>query len=433
MSNIIQLFLLVSLLCLSILFLFRVWYYIRHQNDVFNPISLFALGTIYLYLVPGVYLYISDDFVWLTEVSKRDFLTASLVVFLFFALVVSSFLRLPKVKIRGINFNISRSDSRFLFFAGLLWIALGLTGYLLYVWLNGGFVRLLTVNRALFQTVPNTQRYKILAWVGLWGGLPLVVPSAHELYENIDGRQRRLFIYFVSILVLLVLVITFSFRGRLKAAYPMAYILLYLHYRIYKISFKQFGLIAALGAISIGGFTFIEYIIGGGNASLRLIINGLIYRVRFEPLVAVITEASIERPFQLGTTFINGGMWYDVGITPLGERIELIVTGEDLPGFTIGATVIAELYLNYGIVGVLLGAPIYGFLLKVIWSTLLESDNYIVKGIYPAMLFISLAIVPTSIGWVLRNFVMIVLPPIILTLAVRRVFSEDSSNSQLPS
>lgn len=430
-QKIIHMLTLIGILILFSLFLIRIYVHSKNKNNTFNPILLFFGIVTYFYIIPAIYLYMTSNYAWHSEIPNRDILVALLVVLLFSTLVFISYLHFPEIKVHWMRPHIDQSDSRYIFFSGLLWILIGLVSYILFVLLNGGFASFLTGNRAL-QTVPNTQRYKILAWAGLWSGLPLIILSSHKLFKNMNKRQGRLFVYFIGLLVLVVIIATISFRSRLKAAYPISYIILYIHYHIYKISFKQFGLIAALGAICVGSFTFIEFIIGGGNASLRLIVNGLIYRVRFEPLVAVITEPSIERPFQLGTTFINGGMWYDVGIMPLGDRIELIVTGNDLPGFTIGATVIAELYLNYGIVGILLFAPIYGFLLKAIWSTLLESDNHIVKGIYPAVLFMSLAMVPTSIGWVLRNFVMVVLPPIILTLAVRRFFGGKGAN-QLPS
>jgi len=420
----------IGVLIISAIFILRVWFYIRDREDPFNPILLFTLLAIYFYLIPGIYLFITEDWVWINNVPNKDFLIASLVVLLFFILVISSYFRSPKLKLRGVGFNISSADSRYLFFAGVFWIVLGLVGYLSFVWLNGGFIRLFTVNRTQFQTVPNTQRYKILAWTGLWSGLPLVVSSAHELYEDIDNSYRQRFLFIVTGIVLAVIVATFSFRSRLKAGYPIAFLLLYTHYRIYKFEIKQVGIIAALGVIGIGGFSFVEHIIGSGGTSIQLLVNGFIYRVRFEPLIAVINAVSVERSLQFGTSLFYGGMWLDSGITGLGNQIELIVTGTNTSGLTIGGTVIAELYLNYGIIGVIIFAPIYGLLLKTIRSTLIKSNNDLAQGLYPAILFIMLAIVPTSIGWVFRNFVIVILPPIFLSLFVRQFLSAVSNQGQ---
>jgi oligosaccharide repeat unit polymerase len=254
-----------------------------------------------------------------------------------------------------------------------------------------------------------------------------VVSSAHELYEGIDNSYRQRFLFIVTGIVLAVIVATFSFRSRLKAGYPIAFLLLYTHYRIYKFEIKQVGIIAALGVIGIGGFSFVEHIIGSGGTSIQLLVNGFIYRVRFEPLIAVINAVPVEQSLQFGTSLFYGGMWLDSGIMGLGNQIELIVTGTNTSGLTIGGTVIAELYLNYGIIGVIIFAPIYGLLLKSIRSALIESNNDLAQGLYPAILFIMLAIVPTSIGWVFRNFVIVILPPIILSLFARQLLSAVSN------
>lgn len=425
--KIFQLLTLIGIFVLFSLFLTRIYFHSKNKNNTFNPILLFFGVVTYFYIIPAIYLYMTSNYAWHSEIPNRDILVALLVVLLFSTLVSISYLYLPEIKVYLIKPHINQSDSRYIFFAGLLWILIGLVSYTLFVSLNGGFASFLTGNRAL-QTVPNTQRYKILAWAGLWSGLPLIIPSSHELYKNMNKRQGRLFVYFIGLLVLVVIIATFSFRSRLKAAYPIIYFLLYFHHQINKISFKGFGVIAALGAIGVGGFTLIEYIIIGKNTSLQLLINGLIYHLRFEPLIAVITEFSREPSFQFGTTFLYGGIWYDIGVTSLGDQIELILTGRNQPGFTISATVLGELYINYGMIGILFFGAVYGFLLKTIKTTLLESDNNVSKGLYPAILFITLAVVPTSIGWVLRNFVMVVLPPIIITLVVRQFIVKAESN-----
>jgi len=394
----------------------RVAIYTNNVRDGFHPIALLAIGVTYLYVIPSLYLLITRNYSFDHTSPLISTISALVMAVAFFTVTSIAYMSTPRIKIR---LKLKDLNTQFIFFMSLASIVLGFIGYLSYVFMNGGLVRLLTIEyRTNFLITPNTLRYKLLAFIGFFGGLPLLLPSSHQIYQDLSDNRKRHFIFFVGVLISGVILAVLSFRSRLKLTYPIFALVVYLHYYIKRVRAKSVLILSIIAFIGMGLFSAIEYLLlNEGSQLINILFRGVVYQSRFEPLIAVLSKTDSSM-YTFGKTFFYGGSWIETGVTSLGNRVEILLTGHNQSNWTVSGTVLSEMYLNYGIPGVLLFSLVYSIILKLVYTTFIESTTPIAGGAYIPIIFSILVMVPTSVGWAFRNFVMTSVPPLIFIMGL---------------
>lgn len=396
------------------------------RDSIVHPLIVVNALTLYFVVIPGGYLS-------LTAAYRHDFsdphgmllraLAISLVAYL---LTIATFTRLDFSSIHDYIPSNSRDSvpPQLLFRIGLFGFLLGVLIYLYYVLINGGFVRLLTVTpRTTFQTVPNTARFKALTLLGTFGGL-LTVLTAFTAWNSPDQHQspphrglEKWRLSLVGILVAATLLISVSFRSRFLILIPSAYLLIHFYSARFIRTRHLFGLggfVVVVGII----FTFLEHLLIG-RASLDMVIEAAIHTNRLELLALIIDRVPDSYPYLWGETFLRAVWLTNENLHLYGDYIDVLATGDDTVGVTRSGMFLGELYVNFGLVGTLVGGVLYGALLKFAYR-LRESPNYLIRGAYPAAVVSAAFLLPTNAAWALKSLYFRFFPP--LALAVVTVY-----------
>ncbi|WP_458189880.1 hypothetical protein [Haladaptatus sp. NG-WS-4] len=416
----------------------------RMQEDFFHPLALVGGIVTYYILTPGLYLLATGNFRLEHPSGAYATLLAAVCVLAATYVAIVAGYRLSDSKsnaliTRLINHRPIRSDGgrfisinakkgteidvcRGLVWVGSLAIVVGVISYLYYVFVNGGFIRLLTVRpRTAFQNVPNTGRYKLFATAGIYAGtIVALVGMRPKIERRTLSKFERVAI---TVLIPFVLMVAISFRSRMNIAIIGGFLILYFY------SAKRIPeriIVGATAALVVFGlsFSFVERVITSGEISLALLIEPFVSNIRLEIIMEVIREVPRAHPYQFGST-----LWWIIpsGVPwappRMGNQIESIIFGTSRDTYTAPALFVAEMWLNFGLVGTLLAGAIYGALLNVVHEAQKYLNSPLTRGIQPLVLLTVLSALPTSFEWSIRSMGFRLVFPTILAIATVYIVS----------
>lgn len=307
-------------------------------------------------------------------------------------------------------------DERLVRYLGVAGFLVGLASLAYYVALNGSVARLLTVTpRTAFQTVPDTGRYRLLGYTGLFGGFAAVFAAS---YRRVAARTLSPWLAALLAAVagttLGAAVLT---RARMTMLLPAAFLLVYL-YAADRVDERHLaGLGAAVFAFGVS-FTYLEYTVLNGGRT-EMVSEAAVHTARLEVLMAVVDAVPGQYPYQRGQTFVRALLVgaEDAGLR-YGDHLDLLVAGRNRPAITLSAMYVGELYLNFGAPGALVGGALYGAALKVVSQFRAASESALVRGAYPFFLVGVVALFPTNVSWALKGVALRVFAPLALAVGV---------------
>lgn len=312
-------------------------------------------------------------------------------------------------------------DHRTLFFLGAFGFGAGVLFYLYYVFVNGGFVRLVTITPRTAFTGPDTARFKFLGYAGLFAGMISMLTAYRPRIVRGDLDTRDYAILGGVLIVTFLIVI--SLRSRMNIVVPAAYLLLYTEGtgRLPRRHLVAAG--AVLFTFGVG-YTFIESLFSAREANpALLLIGGVLSTARLELLMDTITRVPEAYPYQYGATFLRSlGIWWPDAPMAYGNQLELVVYGEDRPNLSFPAFMLGEFWLNFGLLGVLAGSAVFGWALKTVSSLRHLTHSTIAMSVYPVLFLGIITAYPTSLSWAFRSvWIRIVLPIGIALYVAQRI------------
>jgi hypothetical protein len=309
-----------------------------------------------------------------------------------------------------------RTDSHLLARLGLLGFGVGAAFYVFYVAINGGLVRLVTVTpRLAFQTVPNTMRFRWLALIGLFGGLVTVGMALRERLEPGLPPLRPRDAALLAVVGGGTLFAAVTFRARMLIAILAAYVLVYA-YTAGRLSDRRLIEMGVAAVATVGVFSFIEAALLGGTRIL-LLVRGFVQFARLDAFVGLVQRIPSDQPYALGSTFVGAIPIQWPGQPPTyGQHLDIILGG-DKPHHVVSAMLPGELYVNFGVAGLLIGSAIFGGMLYGV-TRLRDAGDGTARGLYPALVVTVVLAWPTNVFWAAKGLILRLLVPPLMAIAV---------------
>lgn len=407
--NLINIFTQFGILIVLFGFMYTVFLTTWHhwEESIIHPLILANCIITYFVIAPAAYFWLTGD----GPFPAQSLLSALLVEFVAYLAALVVFYRFESTRLNKALWGARPPvNNTYLFWIGVCGFVLGLSFYLFYVLINGGFFRLLTVTpRTAFQTVPDTGRYRILARIGTFGGL---ITALTAVQPRVKARRlTRLQQLLVLGMSGTVVAMAVSYRARYLILIPAAYLLAYC-YTTQRINRRQVIGWGA-GVIFVGvSFSFVEHSLIG-QAGIRMFFRDIIHLPRFKAFVMIVDAVPNRYPRQYGLTFITPFlMGMETEILRYGDHVDIIVFGRDRPFITLSGMFIGEWYLNFGVAGAIAGGAVYGGLLKLVYQLQRSSSN-LIQGAYPMFLVGSSLLIASNINWVTKTIFLPIIPPLI--------------------
>lgn len=310
----------------------------------------------------------------------------------------------------------ARISPRALFWLGIAGFVVGAAFFVFYVVINGGFMRMLTVQpRGAFQTIPDTGRWRWVGLAGLFGGLITALAGVHPVLSrngpnwSLSRVEKAAFV----VCAVGVGIATLALRGRMFIAIFGAFVLVYARStgRVTDRTLAAAGaVVVALGAT----FSAVEAAFFGGSA-YQLFVRGVLQVARLDVFMGLLYQVPANAPYQWGSTLVGAIPVQWPGQPPVyGQQLDLLF-GDDRPHILLSAMLPGELYLNAGPIGLLVGATIYGAALRAVYR-LRAARGWLARGLYPIALVALVFYWPTNIAFATKTFVVRMLLPVCVAL-----------------
>jgi len=304
---------------------------------------------------------------------------------------------------------------------GKVAVATGFALMAFYIFINGGPMRLFMENRVDFQQVPNTGRYLLLGRSGIFaGGTLLLTAYGAQIKKSTDWKNTA-GLFGVSLLLLITNVI---WRSRILILFPMVVVGLIIHYRLFRFRWRHLPVIITGVSLLLVVFEVAEASLTGAQS---VWYSPLVYRPRVENLAVILSEVPSDHPYRWGKPFlalIYPQIWDLVGIEVKtgGTIAEHIVWGSNKPNYSVSGTIVGYLYYSAAYFGIIFGGLCLGITTGIVRTAYINGT--IMLGTYSVLLFLTIITIPTSVGWVVRTFGVILIPPLLglvfLTRAMKR-------------
>jgi hypothetical protein len=404
-------------------------YFIR--DELFHPVNLVNAIMAYYVLAPAWYLIGTETYRFRHILPGKMMATTLSVVFASYLVILGVYLWTDVDRNGGRLASLLRHrqlNQRTLAILGTLGFGLGVLSYLYYVVVNGGFIHLLTVQPRTAFSSPQTMRYRFLAYAGVFAGMVTILTAYHP---KIIRRRVSLREYvFLGTMIAIVFLMVLTLRSRMNIVIPAGYLLLYADSTDRLPSRYLIGAGCVVFAVGMG-YTFVETLFRGGKITPRLLITaGLVDTIRLEVLMDVIHRVPKNHPYQWGVTFVHsmGIRWKGMPLS-YGNQLELIVLGKTRDYITFPALMLGELYLNFGLIGTLLGSAGFGWALKKVYCLYNVAFGGL-RGIIPLILVGVVSMLPTSIDWGIRSIGIRIVVPVFFAVVVAKALSKSMDQNR---
>lgn len=393
----------------------------RHvQDDVFHPIVLVSVLYLFEFVTPLPIHRLTDEYLFLHGATD-DAMSGALWLALASLSALNIFYGLSRKQLRFGSWSL-RVDTRFLKLLLATVGSIGLISYFAYVWTIGGFAHLFsyTGGRAALGDVEGSGKFFYgyhLMLVAVFLGLGFIWSSRRRVIPG-------------SLLLLSVVTLLALLGGRARAATPVIVAVVILHYLRRRISLTKVVLgvvifflsFAILGLFREQGRQLLSQ--NPSEALSAVIPSGDRFKVllqidmgRMDQTMAAL-HLNSRSGFYMGKTFAS-----ELGFVSHA----LADSGVDLPGSSAGELVrfsyptssdlvsplppgmVAELYMNFSWLGVVLGSALFGFLLQRLYgSWLAQRMEPRTVTIYAVALVYSLLLWHGSLSGLLTLLVLVI-------------------------
>ena len=421
----------------------------RGSFDVFEPLVFYSLFMFMTTVVIFDRLYLQDPYLLYPEWVPWEFSTALLIVssiylFFFIFVVLGYYVDLEKVVTVPELFPESgEHDPVVLRYAGIFYVGAGFVFYLAFVGsaLDWEFVRLYTTTEPRNELFSGAQHWRLGSRM-LYLGYVLWLVSV-----ILEGRHLRLLhVFFVFPLVLMFLLL----GGRSQALLTLLAVVIVLYYSnalypegVFRIQFADDRLhryvfstiLPALGLLS-----GLVVVVAGwlrsrrtdGASPVEILIDLLTFGIQDNEPDSILVTLHVV-PEQLGYyygtfslrvvwTYIPRAIWETEPLT-LGVEIRRIIRPEQSGGRPPG--MIGDFYVDGGVVGIVLGAILFGLLLRYMYLLLRKNGRSPVFLMVYAFVLGSLVSggLTNNALWTISNHLLLLSPVLVLDWASRNVDS----------
>lgn len=310
---------------------------------------------------------------------------------------------------------------------GVVGFIVGVVNYAVFVYLNGGIIRMFTVTpRTAFYHVPNTLRYQMIGMLGVFGGFATILCALRPAIERSRVRRHNPtgFVRSIRVAVAIALVtaitlaVAVSTRARMVILVPLAMLIVYVH---------TAGWLSRRTVVGVGGFvvaaglsfSLIESVLLGQRVDVALstLLHSVVHMPRFALMMVLVESVPGEVGYQWGAT-LPKAFYLDLpGFPRYGNLLERIATGTDSKNISFSAMLPGELWLNFGPVGLAVGGVVYGVALR--WTYRLRtSASVLVRGAQPTVFVCVLLLWPTNLTWGIPNLFIRFLVPVAIAIGV---------------
>ena len=398
------------------------------EDTILHPLILVNGILAYFVLIPAAYLTLTGNFLFHLSNSYSSLYAGLSLFFLVYILTVVGFQTFSTTDHDFTRYIPNQrvpthcdAKPQLIRWLGLAGFSFGLLAFSYYVWVNGGVLRMLTVHpRTAFSTAPETGRWRMIGLAGISGGFVTILIGYWP-------SLRRQTVDFQDIVILtLVFIVTFSAsvmtRARMVIIIPALISLLYAYSA--KLISRRFVVSAggALAALIVVG-SFVEAVFLG-SGSTGIILRSVIHITRLEIFDGIVARVPATHPYQYGATLLRAFMIQWPGM-PLryGDQAELIIRGKNRANLTFSGMLLGELYLNFGILGTLMGGLGYGAALGLVYR-LRESTSYLAQGAYPVLLVGTVLLLPTNLTWATQGIMLRFLAPVVAAVSAAYILQQ---------
>ena len=398
------------------------------EDSILHPLILVNGVLAYFVLIPAAYLTLTGKFLFPLSNPYSSLYAGLSIFFLVYLLTIAGSVsfRHRLVTLNGIFPQdvyppLIDAKPQLVRWLGLAGFFAGILTFSYYVWVNGGVVRMLTVHpRTAFSTVPETGRWRMIGLAGISGGFATLLVGYWPLL-----RHRTMDIRDITILasvVFVTFVTSVMTRARMVIIVPVLVFLLYAYSA--KLISRRIVLLAggALAALVVIG-SFIEAVFLG-SGSTGIILRSIIHITRLEIFNGIVSRVPANHPYQFGATLLRAFMiqWPDMPLR-YGDQVELIIRGKNRANLTFSGMLLGELYLNFGLLGTLVGGFGYGAALGIVYR-LRESTSYLAQGAYPILLIGTVLLLPTNLTWATQGIMLRYLAPVAVAVSTAYILQQ---------
>lgn len=312
---------------------------------------------------------------------------------------------------------VADANSDALLALGLVGFGVGLLIYAYYVVANGGLVRMFLVpTRTAFQTASGTFIFRLIGLLGVFGGYVTVLCALRPVLERPRANPYALAV--AGVLTAITLFVAVSTRARMVILVPALVVFVY----AWTAGWLSRHTLVATGTlvVLVGlGFSAFERAAMGYNVAsiIAAAAKGFLQLPRLALVMVVIERVPDVVGYQWGATIPTALHIDAFGWPRYGTLTERIAVGRDVPGHSMSAMLPGELWVNFGVVGVLVGGTVYGAALR--WAyQLRKSSVALVRGVQPALFVCVLLLWPTNLTWGLPKLLVRLLAPVFVAVVV---------------
>lgn len=397
------------------------------RRDLLHPIVLTNGIMAYFVLIPAAYFLATGmDAVpakFNLAQPARSLAVALVLLLVMYVFILLAFRRAPRVDAPTLGGTFGDANPVLVLVFGCIGFGIGLLVFAAYVVANGGPIRMLTVTpRTAFQVVPNTYRFRIFGLIGVFGGYATILCALRPALErrrsgatlsHLSTRTLAL----TGTVTALTMAVAISTRARMVILIPALVAIIY----FWTAGWLPQRALVGVGAVVVTmgvGFSAIEGLLSGFRlvTVFDVLIRGVVQLPRLALVMVLVERVPGEAFFQFGAT-IPEAFYIDLPGDPrYGNILERIATGTDTDGHTVSAMLPGELWLNFGPVGIAVGALAYGAALGWIYR-LREHASPLVRGVQPVVFVCVLLLWPTNLTWGVPNLLVRVLLPVLVAVA----------------
>ncbi|MBB2145923.1 O-antigen polysaccharide polymerase Wzy [Pedobacter sp. LMG 31464] len=412
---------------------------IRKKWDVFSIWSWVLYSSILGVLLRSFYIYFdlpnpqSIDTVFLLGKSKSFLFPAMVLIFVGIACMVGGYLSTKKrFKLKSKIFVHDKWNPKAFFTTSILLLVISIVGLILFIKAQGGLFSIASISsnyRGVSETLAEASPHAYLRLLVSFSGINLFLLTTWLIKYN-NNKVMAYILWVISFLTFVFFNFYVSQRGAIVFCMVQLIALSYYlqNFKLPKVKLL-IGLVVALVIFQI--MTNLRGVTDVATQEVKVdFVKALEPAILTTNMIDVSKTAHIvdaiptKLNYEYGSTLITvffawipRELWPNKPVTNVDNTIGMKVFGSTTYGSGgVPPGIIAELYWNFWIPGVLLGCFLIGFLLKLINQTILSNiaNSNIVIIYVVNFMFIGLSFVGSSFGSLLIGVLLTLIPTIVI-------------------